>query len=78
MTACVDALSITSNDDVLEIGFGLCSATDIVNCQPRSCTAIEPDETVAENFHKWAPQRLARRARSRQRPARRCAAGYSR
>lgn len=55
---CVDELQITSECDVLEIGFGCgYSASRIQRFQPRSHTIIECSEVVLERLKQWAASR---------------------
>lgn len=54
MEACVDALSIGSGDDVLEIGFGMgYSACRIQSKRPKSHTIIECDKVVLSELRNW-------------------------
>merc|ERR1719456_275575 len=58
MLRCVDGLKITSECDVLEIGFGMgFAATEIQRCKPRSHTIVECSETVLEHLRPWAADR---------------------
>lgn len=58
MIACVDALRITSESDVLEIGFGCAySAERIQSAGPRSHTIVECSEPVLERLREWAADR---------------------
>ncbi|CAM9363391.1 unnamed protein product [Ascophyllum nodosum] len=55
MRALVDALSITEQTRVLEIGFGCgYSADRIQELRPRSHTVVEPDPVVLERLRAWA------------------------
>ena len=54
MYACVDSLNISSEDDVLEIGFGMgCSASRIQSKNSRSHTIIECDRGIIKEIEQW-------------------------
>lgn len=58
MEACVDALQISTSEDVLEIGFGCAySANWIQSKSPQSHTIIECDEVVLKKAREWAASR---------------------
>ncbi|CAM9858431.1 unnamed protein product, partial [Scytosiphon promiscuus] len=55
MRRLVDALGITEESNVLEIGFGCgYSADRIQELSPRSHTVVEPDPVVLERLRGWA------------------------
>ena len=55
MEACVDALGITGEDSVLEIGFGCGFSADHIHSKsPRSHTIVECSPVVLECLRKWA------------------------
>lgn len=55
MEKCVDELKVTSDTDVLEVGFGCgYSASRIQEFKPRSHTIIECSEVVLERLKHWA------------------------
>lgn len=58
MRALVDALGITEESNVLEIGFGCgYSADRFQELSPRSHTIVEPDRVVLERLRGWAETR---------------------
>ncbi len=54
----LSALSVSPQDDVVEFAPGLgLTARAVLECNPRTYTAVEQDAQAAERIRRWLPER---------------------